>query len=207
MIKLGNDAGNEPAAWRSIVGRIRAGDRAACEELYSTAFQDVRSWFRRLGDPLAEDRTHDTYLVTIHAIMKGGPRNPECLPGFIRVIAHRQFCSSLRIRQRRSRDVATEDCRILDPKPDLDSQIIVRQRRECVQEALRDLPADQRDVLERFYVQEQDPKQICAEMILSETQFRLLKWRAKTRFTAILQKRLRGQALASLARRSVVSAF
>jgi DNA-directed RNA polymerase specialized sigma24 family protein len=95
----------------------------------------------------------------------------------------------------------------LDPKPDLDSQIIVRQRRECVQAALHDLPAEQRDVLERFYVLEQDPKQICAEMILSETQFRLLKWRAKTRFTAILQKRLRGQALASLARRSVGSAF
>ena len=47
---------------------------------------------------------------------------------------------------------------------------------------LRRMPLRDREVLTRFYLHEQTQEQICAEMGLSETQFRLLKSRAKTRF-------------------------
>ena len=39
-----------------------------------------------------------------------------------------------------------------------------------------------REILHRFYVQEQSQEQICQEMSLSYNQFRLLKSRAKARF-------------------------
>ena len=203
MIPLERESPRDAAAWHAIVSRIRAGDSAACEELYSTAFQDIRRWFLRVGDPHADDRTHDTYLATILAIMKGDPRDPGRLPGFIRVMAHRQFCSSLRRRQKsRAREVAAEEYALSDPNADLDSAILVRQKQGWVQSALRHLPARQRDILERFYVLDQDPRQICAEMRLSENQFRLLKWRAKSRFVAIAQRRMSGDALVRLARQA-----
>jgi hypothetical protein len=64
-----------PVSWSSIVERIRTGDSAACEELYSAAFTDVRRWFsQRLGVQYAHDRTHDTYLATIRDIINEDPR-------------------------------------------------------------------------------------------------------------------------------------
>jgi DNA-directed RNA polymerase specialized sigma24 family protein len=84
---------------------------------------------------------------------------------------------------------------LLDPACDLDRSIIARERRDWVKRALCALPAEQREILERFYVLEQTSEQICREMELTETQFRLLKWRAKAQFGALAKKRLQGQAL------------
>ena len=44
-----------------------------------------------------------------------------------------------------------------------------------------------------FYLQEQTQEQICEDMGLSATQFRLLKWRAKARFEQLSQRTLLGK--------------
>jgi len=162
-------------------------------------------WFsHRLGVQYADDRTHDTYLATIRAIINGDPREPDRLPGFIHVFAHRHFCSSIRSRrQSRFREIAPDNLTLLDPACDLDRAIIARERRDWVKRALCALPPEHREILERFYVLEQTSEQICREMELTETQFRLLKWRAKAQFGALAKKRLQGQALQRLARRAV----
>jgi RNA polymerase sigma-70 factor, ECF subfamily len=48
-----------------------------------------------------------------------------------------------------------------------------------------------REILERFYLREQRREQICREMSLTETQFRLLKSRAKARLGDRGQRRLK----------------
>jgi|HubBroStandDraft_1064217.scaffolds.fasta_scaffold72847_2 DNA-directed RNA polymerase specialized sigma24 family protein len=191
-------------SWSALVERIRTGDSAACEELYSTAFVDVRRWFsRRLGAQYAEDRTHDTYLATIRAIVNGAPREPDRLPGFIQGIAQRQLCISVRgLLERRAREIACEGLILCDPAPDLESAILRRQKRDWVKRGLRALSGPQREILVRFYVWEQTPGQICAAMTLTPTQFRLLKWRAKAEFGALARKRLQAQELKLLATRA-----
>jgi RNA polymerase sigma-70 factor (ECF subfamily) len=57
------------------------------------------------------------------------------------------------------------------------------------------LPARDKEILTRFYLREQSQEQICAEMSLTETQFRLLKSRAKARFGEIGKKKLASKAL------------
>ena len=49
---------------------------------------------------------------------------------------------------------------------------------------LRGISARDREILTRFYLYEQTQEQICEEMNLTDTQFRLLKSRAKARFGA-----------------------
>jgi RNA polymerase sigma-70 factor, ECF subfamily len=195
--------GSAPS-WSALVERIRSGDSTACEELYSTAFVDLRRWFsRRLGAQYAEDRTHDAYLATIRAIVKGGLREPDRLPGFIQGIAQRQLCISVRgLLERRAREIACERLVLSDPAPDLDSLILRREKRDWVKRALHALSGPQREILVRFYVWEQTPEQICAEMTLTPTQFRLLKWRAKAEFGALARKRLQAQELKLLATRA-----
>ena len=52
------------------------------------------------------------------------------------------------------------------------------------------LSARDREILTRFYLQEQTQEEICKEMILSDTQFRLLKSRAKARFAEMGRRKL-----------------
>jgi RNA polymerase sigma-70 factor (ECF subfamily) len=66
----------------------------------------------------------------------------------------------------------------------------VRQKAELMKSALEALSQRDRDILVRFYLQEQSQEQICREMSLTETQFRLLKSRAKAKFGEIGRKKL-----------------
>jgi DNA-directed RNA polymerase specialized sigma24 family protein len=52
-----------------------------------------------------------------------------------------------------------------------------------MEDILRDCSRRDREILTRFYLLEQSQEQICEEMGLNDTQFRLLKSRAKQRFS------------------------
>jgi DNA-directed RNA polymerase specialized sigma24 family protein len=45
---------------------------------------------------------------------------------------------------------------------------------------LSEMPFKQREILQRYYLREESSEQICLDMSLTETQFRLAKSRAKS---------------------------
>jgi RNA polymerase sigma-70 factor (ECF subfamily) len=61
-----------------------------------------------------------------------------------------------------------------------------------------------REILTRFYLDEQTQEQICGEMNLTETQFRLLKSRAKARFGELGRRKLQQKPFGSLLLRTSV---
>ena len=84
-----------------------------------------------------------------------------------------------------------EDWRgIKDERPSAEAALIRRQVKEIAARVLGAMPLRDRTVLLRFYVDEQRPERICSEMDLTATQFRLLKSRAKARFTSLMQCRM-----------------
>jgi len=64
------------------------------------------------------------------------------------------------------------------------------QRTELMRRVLKGLSSRDREILTRFYLSEQPQEQICQEMNLTDTQFRLLKSRAKARFGELGRRRL-----------------
>lgn len=64
------------------------------------------------------------------------------------------------------------------------------ERRGLVETVLAGVGPRDREILTRFYLREQTQEQICTEMGLTETQFRLLKSRAKARFAELGRKTL-----------------
>ena len=52
---------------------------------------------------------------------------------------------------------------------------------------LKGLHPREREILIRYYLREQSPQEICREMRLTETQFRLIKSRAKARFGELIR--------------------
>ena len=81
--------------------------------------------------------------------------------------------------------------------------LLVDEQKELVKLLLGALSARDREILLRFYVSEQSPEQICAEMGITDTQFRLIKSRAKVKFAQLIRnppRRRRGPGKARLSR-------
>lgn len=62
-----------------------------------------------------------------------------------------------------------------------------------LREAMATLRVHEQEILIRFYLQQQCPRKICREMKITETQYRLLKSRAKAKFGAVGKKLSRRQ--------------
>jgi RNA polymerase sigma factor (sigma-70 family) len=188
------DVGNEFAA---LVAQIQSNDERGIEALHSKFGRGLRYYFcRQIGACDHEDRLHDVWLIVIRAIRRGDLREPERLPGFIRTVAHRKVANHIdeQVTRRKQEGRFEAALEIREPGLNPEQQTILREHAEIASEALKALGERDREILVRFYLHEQSPRQICREMSLSDTQFRLVKSRAKAKFGAIGRNRLRAAA-------------
>jgi RNA polymerase sigma factor (sigma-70 family) len=171
--------------WAGIVAQVKDGGDAGLEQLYHVFSRGLRYFLiRQLGTQDFEDKLHETFLITAQAIRKGEIRNPESLPGFIRTVAHRQVAGYIerQVHLRTRQAEISSDLYVVDQSENPEQEAIRREKMELMQKALATLRRRDREVLVRFYLQEQRPERICQEMNLTETQFRLIKSRAKAAF-------------------------
>ncbi len=179
--------------WASLVKRIQTGDPQGMETLYDVFAHGVRFYLcRQLGPQELDDKVHDVFLIVVNAIRRGEVREPERLMGFVRTVARRQVAAHIdRAVQRRKDQVDVESgVRLVDWRMNPEQDVIAKQREELMERILLSVSRRDREILTRFYLQEQPQEQICLEMHLTETQFRLLKSRAKSRFSELGRKTL-----------------
>jgi RNA polymerase sigma-70 factor, ECF subfamily len=195
--------GKEPsvesyAVWAELVGRIQSGETDGMEELYALFSKGIRFYLcRQLGAQELDDKVHDTFVVVVQAIRRGELREPQRLMGFVRTIVRRQVAAHIDkvVHTRREQIDLDSSTRIADPKGNPEDAAIFQERSELLDLVLSELPERDREILTRFYLNEQGQDQICSEMALTETQFRLLKSRAKARFGELGKKKLAHRAL------------
>lgn len=179
--------------WVDLVDRIQAGDPAAMDELYQIFARGVRLYLcRQLGVQEVDDKVHDTFLIVVQAIQNGDLREPSRLMGFVRTVARRLVAGHIDTMVHRRRDsVAVESGIVLSDQRTTPEQTAIQQEKvDVMLKVLREMSGRDRDVLTRFYLYEQSQDQICHEMKLTSTQFRLLKSRAKARFAELGRKAL-----------------
>jgi len=205
----GNVALGEPVAemadlharWVELVDRIRTGKIDGMEELYQLFSRGIRFYLcRQLGPQELDDKVHDTFVVVVQAIRRGELREPERLMGFVRTIVRRQVAAHIDkvVHNRREQAEFDSTVRVPDPHGNPEEAAIFRQRIGLIRQVLAELSERDREILTRFYVDEQSQDQICSEMALTETQFRLLKSRAKARFGELGKKKLVNKSLHAL---------
>ncbi len=195
------DGVDRPAQWSSLVARIQGGDPAAMEELYRIFSRGIRFYLcRQLGPQELDDKVHDTFLIVVQAIRRGELREPERLMGFVRTIVRRQVASYIDelVQSRREDGGDIMDDVIPDSRRNPEQNLALRQKIELMKSILRGLGERDREILTRFYINEQTQEQICQDLDLSDTQFRLLKSRAKARFGALGRRKLQQNSLISL---------
>jgi len=175
-----------------MVERIRSGDPSGMEELYEIFGNGLRYYlYRHLGPQDLDDKVHDILLIITQSIRRGDLREPDRLMGYARTIAQRQVAAQIEnnVQGRRGR-VLDYNIRLSDHEPTSEARIIDQERVDVAMRVLKGLNRRDREVLTRFYLKEESAEQIRREMRLSETQFRLIKSRAKARFAELGKRRL-----------------
>lgn len=187
--------------WSVLVEQIKTGQDPGMEQLYRLFSRGIRYYLcRQLGPQELEDKVHDTFLIVVNAIKRGDLREPERLMGFVRTVVRRQVAAYIEqaVHTRREQADLETGITVADRKQNPEQEAMVRQKSALMKSALDALSKRDRDILIRFYLQEQPQEQICKEMSLTETQFRLLKSRAKAKFGEIGRKKLATSGIFSI---------
>jgi RNA polymerase sigma-70 factor, ECF subfamily len=179
--------------WPQLVERIRRGDPSAMEEMYQLFSTGIRFLlYRQLGPQDLDDKVHDVFVIITQAICNGDLREPERLMGYVHTVVRRQVASHIdrAVYLRRNRvDVDFQES-VSDHRPNPEREAIERENLDLAMRILKSIPKRDREVLTRFYLNEESAEQICQEMNLTGTQFRLIKSRAKARFGELGKRRL-----------------
>lgn len=179
--------------WPALVARIKEGDERAMEELYHRFGRGIRyAFYRHLGPQDLDDKIHDTFLIVVQAIRKGELREPERLMGFVRTVVRRQVAAHIEEAVHTRRDETPIDAAspVPDRKRTAEEKMLWEEQLKVMARTLETMPPRDRELLTRFYLQDQSQEQICREMNLTDTQFRLFKSRAKARFGERGRRRL-----------------
>ena len=179
--------------WTAVVERIRAGDDAGGAILYQNLSAGARHFLeRRLHTRDVEDRLHNVFVIVVETIRRGALRDPRRLMGFVRTVLGRQANSEIAhiVSARRASENLEAVAALSDETPSPEQQAAHREQVELMKQVLRTMRRREFEVLTRFYLHEQPPEQIRAEMRLTQTQFDLLKSRAKARLTRAMNQKL-----------------
>ena len=188
MLKI-NTVDNRPVSaqpcWAELVEKIRRNESDGLEELYRVFSKGVRFYLcRQLGPQDLDDRVHDTFIIVAQAIQRGELREPDRLMGYVRTIVRRQVAAQIEenVINRRQQFDLDWGLAVHDGGSNPEQAAIRQENQQIAVKVLKSIAPRDREILIRFYLWEQPADQICSEMGLTDTQFRLLKSRAKARF-------------------------
>ncbi len=174
-----------PADLAALVERIQNDDTSALEDLYRIFARGIRLQIcRQMGPQDLDDKVHDCFLIVAQAIRRGELRDPERLMGFVRTVVRRQIASYIEtLVENRNQTTDLEVGRVVaDLGKSPENSILEQEEAELAYRVLKGVSRRDREILIRFYLMEEPQELICEKMKLTETQFRLLKSRAKARF-------------------------
>jgi RNA polymerase sigma-70 factor, ECF subfamily len=181
---------DEQLAAAALVHGVSTGERAAETELIRRYSRGLRHVLRRRtsDELLAEDLMQDTFRIAIERLRKGPIDQPECLAGFLYSTARNLLIAHQRKEWRRGTTADTEAIeRVPDDSRSPFREVSRQQVSRLVRQLLSELqvPRD-REILQRFYVQDQDKDEICRALELDGPHFNRVLHRAKQRFRQLL---------------------
>lgn len=174
-----------------LASRIESGDRFAESELVERYGRGIRLiLLKRTGNvQLTSDLCQDTFVVALRKLRAGELRNPQSLTAFVRQIAVNVSIDHFR---KEKRYIRPDDGMFSPNLSHMDhtaSLIDSKAMRMALEDALGQLavPRD-REILQRFYLADEDKDQICRELGLSSGQFDRVLYRARRRMRELINQ-------------------
>jgi len=181
----------EAAHSGELVARILAGEKAAENELVQRYSRGVSMILHRAtGDQsLSEDLSQETFQLTLEKIRGGEVREPEKLSGFICSLARNLATDHYR-RSRRSELVDDPDAveMVAATAPSQLDRVLQAEKSKRVRQLLSELSGRDREILRRFYIEEEDKERICGDLKLSSLHFNRVLHRARERYRELYRR-------------------
>ena len=153
-----------------LLARVSSGDPSGIEDLYHLFSPGIRFFLRRhLGLQNLDDNVAKVFLTLTESLQHGDLTEPVQLVAFVRNVIRREV--ALLRAQPGGRRAASPSS-----QHDLQNLAIAK-------EILTTSDPRDRDALRRFHILKHLPARICADLNLTEPQFRLILARAKAAFT------------------------
>lgn len=179
--------------WPELLNRVKQNEAGAGEELYALISKGMLFFLRRqMPAYLAEERMHDAFMIVLKAIQDGRIEDANAFPGYVITVTKRQYFQHIRssVNATECSDEFVVNGLPSKVKDNPDSLLEAQRRSTLMTEVLKSMSPERREILNRFYILEQSQEHICTEMKLTDTQYRLLKCRAKTEFGERGRKKL-----------------
>ena len=137
---------------------------------------------------MVEDFLQDTFLTVIRKIRKGDLRQAESLGSFVAAVARNHAIEQMRVIRRR----ASEDLEHAEQVPDTSPDPLEKLQRSAqiaeLRKMIEELIPRYRELLLRFYINEEPKETICADLGMTSGQFDGVLHRARKRCGAIYLK-------------------
>jgi RNA polymerase sigma-70 factor, ECF subfamily len=184
--------------------RICAGDKQAESELSRRIAPGITQILVSMTGNFAQaqELCQETLIIILSRLRSQPLENADKLPAFVAQIARNLVIAERRKERRRKTDVDSEAIdEVADPAQGQEQDA----HRESAAAAIRTVLAEMKSVrdrslLVRYYLRDEDKKDICRELGLTEPSFNVILFRARSRFLELLEKRgLRGADLFCMA--------
>ena len=180
----------ERQAASQLVSRVKSSEPAAEAEMVERYSRGLRYLLRRKirNTQLAEDLLQETWAIALVKIREKGLDNPGRLAGYLAGIANNLAIGEQR-RVHRQRTAVNSEIVALIPD---ESESPFRQAARAeickqVQEILGDLKKERdREILQRFYVREEDKASICQRLGVDSVHFNRVLYRARQRMKSAI---------------------
>jgi RNA polymerase sigma-70 factor (ECF subfamily) len=171
-----------------LVLRIRNGCDSSVGVLYSQLLPPMKMYMRRRIGVDFEDAVQDSFLALLKAIQSGSLDQPAALRAYLCTIMFRRC----RLEYSKPRLIELESASVqigsLKTVNQVFAEFEMASKRQYMTDALERLPVQMRIIIEKCFLEEKPKEIIMGELCLTETQFRLLKSRAKLRLAMEVRK-------------------
>ncbi|WP_317930331.1 sigma-70 family RNA polymerase sigma factor [Halioxenophilus sp. WMMB6] len=185
-----DDTDLDRLSYEALVDQIQAGNAKAEMQMVNRFAHGLRVMLSRKCSPdVAEDVSQETWRVVIEKVRNGDLRQPDRLPAFIHQIARNQVV--MYFRKHSDTQEQPDDNDLVSPGLNPEQTYEINQLQQYVRDLIEqlDTPRD-REILMRFYVQEEEKEEICKDLDLSSQHFNRVIYRAKMRMRSYLVKNL-----------------
>lgn len=146
---------------------------------------------KRTGNPhLVNDLVQETFFVTLTRLRAGELNKPESLSAFIRQVAVNLSIEHFRKERRYLHQDGEMNSALGAHIDNKAKELDNRKARELLEDVLDQLavPRD-RELLRRFYLQDEDKNRICVDLALSASHFDRVLYRAKQRMRELINQK------------------
>lgn len=168
-----------------LVSRILAGDKSAEKELILQYHRSLLYVLHRKDKHAIhiEDLAQDTWTIIIAKIRAGKIKHPKQLASFILQTGKYLQVMSFRKEERLRPDPDIHLDLLIDPTQSPQLELEKKLNAKIIRRLINELPtARDRELLIRFYIEEESIEWICKDLELSNVHFHRVLYRARNRF-------------------------